>query len=149
MSCSVLLIANQTVRQCFLDVWMGHDALWSSAVCGLSPWVDWLFYSLVASVLNSFISLCNLKASGYAITSLSFTLPVMLKKQKSAKPWVDHSFGIGLDNTAKVTVAVFPRWLSWCRLSWVVGFWQQAMRRSTVRPQRSSCGLSTVVPISA
>lgn len=71
--------------------------------------MDWLFYSPVASVLNSFISLCNLKASGYAITSLSFTLPVMLKKQISAKLWVDHSFAIGLDSTVKMMVAVFPR----------------------------------------
>lgn len=149
MSCSMLLIANQTVRQGFLDVWMGHDALWSSAVCGLSPQVDWLFYSLIAAVLNSFISLCNLKASGYAITSLSFTLPVMLKKQISAKLWVDHSFTIGLDNTVKMLVAVFPRWLSWSRLSRVVGLWQQALRRSTERPHCPSCGLSTVVPISA
>lgn len=67
---------------------------------------EWIgcFIPLVASVLNSFISLCYLKALGYAITSLS-----LLKKQISAKLWVDHSFAIGLDNIVKMMVAVFPR----------------------------------------
>lgn len=59
---------------------------------------------IIPSVLNSFISLCDLEASGYAITSLS-----LLKRQISAKLWVDHSFAIGLDSTVKMMVAVFPR----------------------------------------
>lgn len=104
MSCSVLLVANQAV---FCKMF-GWDTTLSDRLLFVVCHHEWI--GCFNSVLNSFISLCNLKALGYAITSLSFTLPVMLKKQISAyQLWVDHSFAVGLDNTVKMMVAVFPR----------------------------------------